>query len=98
MTSIRWIQARDFKPVRMEEFVEAVDFLLNESKQSRYVYVHCKAGRGRSASVMIAFIMRYYGWSYDNAYEYIVTHRPSININTYQRDAITEYISVYTRA
>lgn len=91
---VRWIQARDFKALQIDEFIEAVDFLLNESAQYRHVYVHCKAGHGRSASVMIAFVMRYYNWSYTSAYHYIYNLRPSININPHQRDAIMEYSEI----
>eukprot|EP01043_Picozoa_sp_COSAG02_P022497 COSAG02_NODE_1172_length_14106_cov_77.834725_9_plen_299_part_00 len=46
------------------------------------VLVHCSAGRSRSASVVIAYLMREEGLSYKQAYASVVEARPIVQPNT----------------
>jgi predicted protein tyrosine phosphatase len=46
------------------------------------VLVHCSAGRSRSASVVIAYLMREEGLSYEQAYASVVKARPIVQPNT----------------
>jgi predicted protein tyrosine phosphatase len=46
------------------------------------VLVHCSAGRSRSASIVIAYLMREEGLSYERAYASVVKARPIAQPNT----------------
>lgn len=89
---VKHIKAVDFSPLKEEEFREALDFLEKELEQNRRVYVHCKAGRGRSASIVITYLMKKEGISYEEAFSRVSSVRPRVNMNQYQIEAISSYI------
>ena len=43
--------------------------------------IHCREGRSRSATILIAYIMKYYNKTYDDAIEYVRTKRPVVKPN-----------------
>lgn len=86
------IPARDFLPLLKEEIHQGVAFLSTEMEKGNKVYVHCKAGRGRSASVVIAYLMKTYGFSFEESFNKVYSERPYIKINYYQKEAILDYI------
>lgn len=45
------------------------------------VFVHCAAGVSRSATVVIAVIMKMYGMGYREAYKYVKSRRRIVNPN-----------------
>ncbi len=64
VTSAQWselginhlhIHAEDFKPLPVTAFQKGVKFIQEQVALGRNVYVHCKAGVGRSASVVVAY-------------------------------------------
>jgi atypical dual specificity phosphatase len=65
----------DFFPPDFEILNEGSDFLNQNLSQGRPVYVHCKSGIGRSASVVIAYLMRFKKMSVHEAYANVKTAR-----------------------
>ncbi|KAG2391924.1 hypothetical protein C9374_013409 [Naegleria lovaniensis] len=61
---------------------ECVDFIEEALKNHKTVLVHCKAGVSRSASMVIAYIMKKYNQSYENALEFVKERRPQVCPNT----------------
>ena len=57
-----------------------MNYFLEHSDQS--VLVHCMAGISRSASLLVYYFMKKYGWSYNNAYNFIKRRRSIIQPNT----------------
>ena len=55
-------------------------------------YIHCKAGRGRSATLLLCYMKtrskRYNFSSKETAYTYLKTLRPHINLNKDQMLAL----------
>lgn len=45
------------------------------------VYVHCKGGFSRSPSVIIAYLMEYKNFTFDEALQFVKKRRPSIKPN-----------------
>ena len=45
------------------------------------IYVHCRAGRSRSVSIVIAYLMWKFGWSLTDAYDYVKARRPVASPN-----------------
>lgn len=52
----------------------------NRAQNSR-VLVHCKMGVSRSASTVIAYAMKEYGWSLERAYRHVQDQRPIVHPN-----------------
>ncbi len=50
------VETPDFHPVSVESFQRAVAFVDVQTKLGKKVYIHCKAGRGRSAAALVAFL------------------------------------------
>ncbi|KAL9965110.1 hypothetical protein ACROYT_G028863 [Oculina patagonica] len=64
------------------EFIET----MNGSENS--VYVHCKAGRGRSTTLVACYLMKAKGLTPEGAYQYIKCKRPHILLAPRQWEAI----------
>lgn len=87
------IKAVDFLPLKQEEIEEGVAYLDTLLEEGKMVYVHCKAGRGRSASIVIVYLMKHHGLSFDEAFAFVKEQRSQINLNNEQREAIFEYFA-----
>jgi hypothetical protein len=54
---------------------------LNEwISQGKNVLVHCREGKSRSTSAVIAYYMIYKGWTFDIAYWHLKVRRPMTNL------------------
>ncbi|MFT4554018.1 MAG: protein-tyrosine phosphatase, partial [Chlamydiales bacterium] len=82
-------------PMDIETFEESIDFLHSEILAKRKVYIHCKAGVGRSASVVIAYLMKVKGMDYDEAFHLVKSKRSQIKINERQKQGILNYIAFH---
>lgn len=60
----------------------------NEQINSGSVYVHCKAGRTRSATLVGCYLMMKNGWSPEEAVKYMRSRRPHILLHTKQWEAL----------
>jgi protein-tyrosine phosphatase len=89
--NVEHIQAVDFSPLTQIEIEKGVVYLATMLEQGHRVYVHCKAGRGRSATIVVAYLVQYQQLTFDEALSFVKEQRPQINLNTYQRQAIMDY-------
>ena len=64
-----------------KHFRECIQFLDEEIKAGRTVYVHCMAGVSRSASVMISYFMWKYNMTMVDAMAAVKEKRPCIRPN-----------------
>jgi hypothetical protein len=60
---------------------EATAFIEEHVQQGTSVLVHCQMGVSRSATVVMAYLMRYHNMTRDQAYIHLKQQRPSINPN-----------------
>jgi len=56
---IKHLHAVDFAAVSQDHLDQAVQFIYEMRKQGRTVYVHCKAGVGRSATAIAAYLLQH---------------------------------------
>jgi protein-tyrosine phosphatase len=54
--------------------------------------VHCAKGRGRSATILAAYLMRYEGLSFDEARAELAAARPLVNLSGRHRHALEAWI------
>ncbi|CAG8467694.1 10223_t:CDS:2 [Diversispora eburnea] len=67
----------------VEEDVEsglkvAVDFIEQAEKDQTPIYVHCKAGKSRSVTAVLAFLIKSRHWTLRHAYDYVMERRSGI--------------------
>lgn len=93
------INAKDFAGLPPEDLHEGVEHLQREmEKESAKIYVHCKAGRGRSAALVTAYLWKYGGFeTIAEAYAFVKSQRPQINLNDRQMAAIQTYSEQYPK-
>eukprot|EP00457_Paulinella_chromatophora_P013126 gb/GEZN01013400.1/.p1 GENE.gb/GEZN01013400.1/~~gb/GEZN01013400.1/.p1 ORF type:complete len:245 (+),score=36.90 gb/GEZN01013400.1/:172-906(+) len=88
------IDAPDFGPVPIAKLEQGADFLHKQLQKSTdgSIYVHCKAGRGRSTSVLLMYLTKHRGMDFDSAWSLLSTKRPQIHLNRGQKAAIKEAV------
>ncbi|KAG9288772.1 hypothetical protein G9A89_023069 [Geosiphon pyriformis] len=67
----------------VEEDVEtglkiAVEFISQAEKDHTPVYVHCKAGKSRSVTAVLAYLIQTHRWTLKQAYDYVMQRRRGI--------------------
>lgn len=70
---------------------EAVKFVDEVAKRGKSVYVHCKAGRTRSALFVSCYLMQKNNWYPNVAFEKVKTHRPQVFLGSPQWRTLNEY-------
>ncbi len=95
------IETPDFVPLSQENIQKGVDFIKAHIQDKEgHVYVHCKAGKGRSATIVICYLLQYgekHGlpkFTVDEAIRHVKNLRPVIKINPEQRQAIDTFYSL----
>ncbi|XP_037756168.1 phosphatidylglycerophosphatase and protein-tyrosine phosphatase 1 isoform X5 [Chelonia mydas] len=68
----------------LENLQRGVEFVLKHRECGNSVYVHCKAGRSRSATMVAAYLIQLYQWSPQEAIEAIARIRPHILVRPRQ--------------
>ncbi|XP_019881359.1 phosphatidylglycerophosphatase and protein-tyrosine phosphatase 1 [Aethina tumida] len=61
---------------------------VQNDKSESSVYVHCKAGRTRSATLVGCYLMQRYGWTPEQAVQHMQEKRPHILLHTRQWEAL----------
>lgn len=86
----------DFSPPTLETIHRCVEFVHAQVDiHGRATYVHCKAGRGRSTVVVVAFLMRHRAMSLDDALAHVRAKRPHVSLHPKQRGVLDAYMNAY---
>ena len=86
-----WLPTVDFTPPTLVDIQRAIDFIKKHQTAGGKVYVHCKAGRGRSATVVLCWLMYRRGLTPDQAALYLAKQRPHINRNLADRAVVQNF-------
>lgn len=62
---------------------KAFEFI-NQKLTQGSVFIHCNAGVTRSASTVLYFLMKTFGWGYDQAHKYLFQIRPCIDTELFR--------------
>lgn len=66
----------DFETIPLDVVQRGVEFIHWNIKNGKSVYVHCKAGRGRSALIEMCYLIKYHGHTAKSAFQLIRSQRP----------------------
>ncbi|CAO3635135.1 unnamed protein product [Mucor hiemalis] len=77
------IAARDTLEMKNIELVmmEAVQFIEEAKKNHEPIYVHCKAGKSRSITAILAYLVTSERWTLKRAYRHVIKARPNMSPN-----------------
>ncbi|KAJ8465444.1 hypothetical protein OPV22_027996 [Ensete ventricosum] len=73
------------------DICQAVDFIHRNASHGRTTYVHCKAGRGRSTTIVLCYLIEYKNMTPVAALEYVRSRRPRVLLAPSQWQAVQEY-------
>lgn len=89
----------DFLQLRTQDIFEApsqdklklgVNFIMS-SQDDHSVYVHCKAGKTRSVTLVCCYLMTRNNWTPNQAYELLALKRPQLALHSPQWRALDQY-------
>ncbi|XP_067105381.1 phosphatidylglycerophosphatase and protein-tyrosine phosphatase 1 [Osmerus mordax] len=75
----------------MENLHRGVEFALKHRQNGTSVYVHCKAGRSRSATLAAAYLIRLHSMSPEEACQTLASVRPHILVRSAQLEMLRGY-------
>ncbi|MEM7782846.1 MAG: phosphatidylglycerophosphatase and protein-tyrosine phosphatase 1 family protein [Planctomycetota bacterium] len=81
----------DFTHPSFEDVCRAVEFVQQNVANEKTVYIHCKAGRARSATVAICWLMKYRGMSGQEAQQWLLQNRPHVNPRLTSRPVVQQF-------
>lgn len=86
----KWVKTSDFEPVNPKMLEEAADWIKDHLSQNpeNKVYVHCKAGRGRSTAAVLVYLNKYHHLSVEEGWKQLKASRPQIHLNKRQLQAV----------
>jgi protein-tyrosine phosphatase len=74
---------------------EGVSFIHNQVEAGRTVLVHCAKGRGRSATLLAAYLMRHAGYSFERARELMSERRPLVKLENRHQRHLKDWLAQY---
>ena len=75
------VSVRDHEAVNINLFFDgATAFIHRHLTRGGAVVVHCQMGISRSATIVIAYLMRYHSFSRDAAYTHVKSRRPQVRV------------------
>lgn len=86
------IPTTDFTHPRLEDVSRAVEFVQQHVDAGESVYIHCKAGRARSATVALCWLVKYRDLSPQDAQQVLLKARPHINPHIADRPVVQQFV------
>ena len=85
------IPTTDFTHPKLEDVQKAVEFVEQHAAEEHTVYIHCKAGRARSATIALCWLMKYRDMSMQQAQDALLKARPHINPRLTERPVVHQF-------
>nr|CAG4648968.1 EOG090X0GSS [Polyphemus pediculus] len=89
--NIRFQVVDMFEAPSQEMLIEGVEFINKNIAKGGNVYVHCKAGRSRSATLVGCYLMKKHNWTPDEAVSHLKSKRPHVLLHPMKMAALKEF-------
>lgn len=86
----RLVTMRNHAAPSLRQLDESVNFLMNQSNDGKNAVAHCAAGKGRTGTVLAAYLCAKYGSTAEDAIRRVREKRPG-SIERIQEAAVVEY-------
>ena len=86
-----YIPTIDFTHPEFDDVCRAVEFVDAQIAKGRTVYIHCKAGRGRSATVAICWLIKSRQITAEQAQAVLTESRPHVNQFLAERPVVQRF-------
>lgn len=73
------------------DICQAVDFIHGNASRGKTTYVHCKAGRGRSTTIVLCYMVKHKDMTPKAAYEHVRSIRPRVLLASSQQQAVENF-------
>ncbi|XP_058221705.1 phosphatidylglycerophosphate phosphatase PTPMT2 [Rhododendron vialii] len=73
------------------DIFQAVNFIHEKASSGEMTYVHCKAGRGRSTTIVLCYLVEHRQMTPDAAYDFVRSIRPRVQLASSQWQAVQDY-------
>lgn len=87
----------DFTHPSLTDVERAVDFMVQQIEEGRRVYVHCKAGRARSATVVLCWLIRCKQITAEEGQALLLKARPHVNPRLPSRPVVQQFAAKYLK-
>lgn len=77
----------------LDILTEGVDFMKDQIDQGRIVYVHCAKGRGRSAALIAAYLMKHNEMNYDTAKNLLEFKRRLVKLEARHEEGLKAWVA-----
>ncbi|KAK1430370.1 hypothetical protein QVD17_13051 [Tagetes erecta] len=77
-----------------DDICKAVEFIHENASAGKATYVHCKAGRGRSTTIVLCYLVKHKQMTPGAAYEYVKSIRPRVRLASSQWQAVQDYYNL----
>lgn len=88
-----WLPTTDFQHPTPEMVEQGAEFIERHKRKGGQTYVHCKAGRARSATIVLWWLVRYGGMTPEAAQAKLLEVRSHVNPRVNQRPVIVQLYS-----
>lgn len=68
----------DFQEMPLEKVQTCVEYIKWNMDKSNTIYIHCRVARSRSVLIVMAYLVKYHGYTAADAYTYVKSKRPQI--------------------
>jgi len=86
-----WVKTKDYEPVDPKALIEGADFIHEiVDNNGGKVYVHCKAGRGRSSACVVTYLVKYHNMTVDEAFKSLKKYRRQVHLNSRQLKSVRD--------
>jgi len=87
------LKVEDYHAPSINELTSTITYIENRIRENRPVLVHCAAGKGRTGTILAAYLMKYENLDPIKAISKIRTIRPGSIQTKVQEEAIQEFWS-----
>jgi atypical dual specificity phosphatase len=87
------IPTTDFTHPRLDDVIQAVEFVQQHVEAGDTVYIHCKAGRARSATIALCWLIKFRSMNAHEAQAALLACRPHINPRLTERPVVQQFIA-----